>query len=72
MVVWTMQFSLQLLQQHSHASHVLDMVALTRQAGTVVSAVMLGCIATSKLLPLRREDFEFAVHERMAKERQSA
>ena len=32
---------LQLLQQHSHASHVLDMVALTRQAGTVVSAVML-------------------------------
>ena len=63
---------LQLLQQHSHASHVLDMVALTRQAGTVVSAVMLGCIAASKLLPLSREDFEFAVHEGMAKERQSA
>jgi len=63
---------LQLLQQHSHASHVLDMVALTRQAGTVVSAVMLGCIAASKLLPLRREDFEFAVHEGMAKEGQSA
>ena len=63
---------LQLLQQHSHASHVLDMVALTRQAGTVVSAVMLGCIAASKLLPLRREDFEFAVHEGTAKERQSA
>ena len=63
---------LQLLQQHSHASHVLDMVALTRQAGTVVSAVMLGCIAASKLLPLRREDFEFAVHEGKAKERQSA
>ena len=63
---------LQLLQQHSHASHVLDMVALTRQAGTVVSAVMLGCIAASKLLPLRREDFEFAVHEGEAKERQSA
>ena len=63
---------LQLLQQHSHASHVLDMVALTRQAGTVVSAVMLGCIAASKLLPLRREDFEFAVHEGQAKERQSA
>ena len=63
---------LQLLQQHSHASHVLDMVALTRQAGTVVSAVMLGCIAASKLLPLRCEDFEFAVHEGEAKERQSA
>ena len=63
---------LQLLQQHSQASHVLDMVAMTRQAGTVVSAVMLGCIAASKLLPLRREDFEFAVHEGEAKERQSA
>lgn len=63
---------LQLLQQHSHASHVLDMVALTRQAGTVVSAVMLGCIAASGLLPLRREDFEYAVHEGAAKEHQSA
>jgi indolepyruvate ferredoxin oxidoreductase beta subunit len=63
---------LQLLQQHSHASHLLDMVALTRQAGTVVSAVMLGCIAASGLLPLRREDFEFAVHEGTAKEHQSA
>ena len=63
---------LQLLQQHSHASHVLDMVALTRQAGTVVSAVMLGCIAASSALPLRREDFEFAVHEGTAKKHQSA
>ncbi len=63
---------LQLLQQHSHASHVLDMVALTRQAGTVVSAVMLGCIAASSVLPLRREDFEYAVHEGSAKEHQSA
>jgi indolepyruvate ferredoxin oxidoreductase beta subunit len=63
---------LQLLQQHSHASHVLDMVALTRQAGTVVSAVMLGCIAASSVLPLRREDFEYAVHEGAAKEHQSA
>jgi len=63
---------LQLLRQHSHASHVLDMVALTRQAGTVVSAVMLGCIAASSVLPLRREDFEYAVHEGAAKEHQSA
>ena len=59
---------LQLLQQHSRASHVLDMVALTREAGTVISAVMLGCIAASGLLPLRREDFEYAVHDGAPKE----
>ena len=63
---------LQLLQQHSRTSHVLDMVGLTREAGTVVSAVMLGCIAASRVLPLRREDFEYAIHEGMTKEHQSA
>ena len=63
---------LQLLQQHSRASHVLDMVALTREAGTVISAVMLGCIAASGLLPLRREDFEYAVHEGAPQESLSA
>lgn len=63
---------LQILQQHSRTSHVLDMVALTREAGTVVSAVMLGCIAASRVLPLRREDFEYAIHEGMTKEHQSA
>ena len=63
---------LQLLQQHSRASHVLDMVALTREAGTVISAVMLGCIAASGLLPLRREDFEYAVHDGAPQESLSA
>ena len=63
---------LQLLQQHSRASHVLDMVALTREAGTVISAVMLGCIAASGLLPLRREDFEYAVHDGTPQESLSA
>lgn len=42
---------LQLVQQHSRAHHVLDMARLTTQAGTVVSAVMLGCIAGSGVLP---------------------
>ena len=63
---------LQLLQQHSRSSHVLDMVALTRQAGTVVSAVMLGCIAASGVLPLRRADFEHAVHAGSPPAQQSA
>ncbi|PIT73013.1 indolepyruvate oxidoreductase subunit beta family protein [Limnohabitans sp. B9-3] len=51
----------QLLQQHSRASHVLDMASLTRDAGTVVSAVMLGSIAASGVLPLQRADYEAAV-----------
>lgn len=51
----------QLLQQHSRASHVLDMASLTRDAGTVVSAVMLGSIAASGVLPLQRADYEAAI-----------
>jgi indolepyruvate ferredoxin oxidoreductase beta subunit len=48
---------LQLVASQSLAHHVLDMAALTRQAGTVVSAVMLGCIAASGLLPFTREAY---------------
>jgi indolepyruvate ferredoxin oxidoreductase, beta subunit len=43
--------------QHSRVHHLLDMADLTRQAGTVVSAVMLGCIAASELLPFDRLDY---------------
>jgi indolepyruvate ferredoxin oxidoreductase beta subunit len=49
---------LNLIAAHSHAHHVVDMAELTRQAGTVVSAVMLGCIAASGLLPMGRADYE--------------
>jgi indolepyruvate ferredoxin oxidoreductase beta subunit len=49
---------LQIIAQHSRAHHVVDMAELTRAAGTVVSAVMLGCVAASGLLPMRREDYE--------------
>ncbi|GAB3500619.1 indolepyruvate oxidoreductase subunit beta family protein [Curvibacter fontanus] len=49
---------LNLIATHSRAHHVLDMAELTRQAGTVVSAVMLGCIAASGLLPMGRADYE--------------
>lgn len=48
----------QLVAAHSRAHHLIDMAELTRQAGTVVSAVMLGCIAASGLLPMKREDYE--------------
>ncbi len=49
---------IRLVAAHSRAHHVLDMSELTRQAGTVVSAVMLGCIAASGLLPMARADYE--------------
>ncbi|MEY4316423.1 MAG: hypothetical protein RI902_231 [Pseudomonadota bacterium] len=52
---------LQLLEQHSRTRHVLDMATLTREAGTVVSAVMLGSIAASGVLPMQKEDFEAAI-----------
>jgi indolepyruvate ferredoxin oxidoreductase beta subunit len=38
--------------------HVLDMAAMCHQAGTMVSAVMLGAIAASGLLPFERRHYE--------------
>jgi len=49
------------VRQQSRVAHLLDMRALAERAGTVVSAVMLGAIAGSGLLPLRREAFEAAI-----------
>ena len=54
---------LALVNTHSRARHVLDMAALTKQAGTVVSAVMLGAIAGSGLLPFSRRDYEAVIAE---------
>lgn len=54
---------LELLTQHSRTRNVLDMATLTREAGTVVSAVMLGCIAASGVLPMQKEDFEAAIRD---------
>jgi len=49
------------IQQHSRAHHLVDMPALTRQAGTVVSAVMLGTLAASGALPFARADYEAVI-----------
>lgn len=49
------------VQSFSHEHHVFDMVALARECGTVVSAVMLGAIAGSGLLPFARADYEAIV-----------
>ena len=52
---------LQLVARFSRAHQVFDMNALAKEAGTVVSAVMLGAIAGSGLFPFRREDYEAVV-----------
>ncbi|HSW25704.1 MAG TPA: indolepyruvate oxidoreductase subunit beta family protein [Burkholderiaceae bacterium] len=52
---------LALLREHSREHHVLDFGALAREAGTVVSAVMLGVIAASGLLPFAREHYEAVI-----------
>ena len=54
---------LKLVRQFSRAHQVFDMAAIARDAGTVVSAVMLGAIAGSGLFPFRREDYEAVVQE---------
>ncbi len=47
-----------LVQDHSRAHHVIDMARLTREAGTIVSATMLGCVAGSGVLPFARASYE--------------
>jgi indolepyruvate ferredoxin oxidoreductase beta subunit len=51
----------QLVATFSREHQVLDMAALARRHGTVVSAVMLGAIAGSGLLPFARSHYEDAV-----------
>lgn len=50
-----------IVQQFSRSHHVFDMSAMAKDAGTVVSAVLLGAIAGSGLFPFRREDYEAVV-----------
>ncbi len=49
---------IQLVQSHSRSHHVLDMASMTREAGTVVSSTLLGCVAGSAALPFARADYE--------------
>lgn len=50
-----------IVQQFSKSHHVFDMSAMAKDAGTVVSAVLLGAIAGSGLFPFKREDYEAVV-----------
>jgi indolepyruvate ferredoxin oxidoreductase beta subunit len=52
---------LKLVQQFSKQHQVFDMAAIAKDAGTVVSAVMLGAIAGSGLFPFKRSEYEAVV-----------
>ncbi len=54
---------LSVVQSACRAHHVLDMQRIARDNGTVVSAVMLGAIAGSGLLPFAKEDYIAIVRE---------
>jgi indolepyruvate ferredoxin oxidoreductase alpha subunit len=49
------------VKSHAQDTVFLDMAALAKQSGAIVSAVMLGAIAASGRLPLSREQFEAAI-----------
>jgi indolepyruvate ferredoxin oxidoreductase beta subunit len=49
------------VQRHAQACEVLDMAALARASGTVISAVLLGAIAASGKLPFARAAFEATI-----------
>jgi indolepyruvate ferredoxin oxidoreductase beta subunit len=54
---------LSIVQSACRASHVLDMQRIARDNGTVVSAVMLGAIAGSGLLPFAKHDYIAVVRD---------
>ena len=49
---------LDVVAAHSLRHHVMDMARLCQESGTLVSAVMLGAIAGSGLLPFKRDHYE--------------
>jgi len=54
---------LDVVKKFSRQHHVFDMAAAAKEAGTVVSAVMLGAIAGSGLFPFSRDEFGNVVRE---------
>jgi indolepyruvate ferredoxin oxidoreductase, beta subunit len=51
------------VRSFSREHHVFDMGAAAKEAGTVVSAAMLGAIAGSGIFPFTRDDYENVVRE---------
>lgn len=51
----------EVIRQGSREQQVFDMAALTQRSGTVVSAVMLGAVAASGVLPFERDLYEAVI-----------
>ena len=51
----------EVVRRYSRVHHLFDMAAVTRDSGTVVSAVMFGALAATGVLPLSRADCEAAI-----------
>ena len=49
------------IKEHAHETLLLDMDALAKQSGSIISAVMLGTIAGCGRLPLSAEQFKSAI-----------
>ena len=49
------------IKEHAHDALLIDMDALAKQSGSIISAVMLGTIAGSGRLPLTAEQLEAAI-----------
>jgi len=52
-----------LIDQFSQSNYFVDMVSMTQQASTVISSVMLGCMAASGLLPIEADAFKQVIGE---------
>ncbi len=52
-----------IVKANSRALHSLDMATMARASGTIVSAVMLGAIAGSRLFPFERAHFEAIIED---------
>lgn len=52
---------LAMVQRYSREARVFDMAAMAQQSGTVISAVLLGAVAASGLLPFARDAYEAVI-----------
>jgi len=52
-----------LIDQFSLSNYFVDMVSMTQQASTVISSVMLGCMAASGLLPMEADAYRNVIGE---------
>jgi indolepyruvate ferredoxin oxidoreductase, beta subunit len=54
---------IKVIREHAKDALLVDMDSLAKQSGSIINAVMLGAIAGSGRLPLKREQFEAAIRE---------